>query len=178
MEQRCPLCGSPAIPAGHEDARAYFQCENCKRVWATALTAHDWADDDRGEHARVLVADDSDQLVEIISLWLEDAGYEVVRATTGRQALDAASVHPPDVAIVDLIMPPPDGFTLIDALRRLPSSPEIIVMTGIADPQRLRRADDLGAVAVLRKPVSEDVILAAVAVAFTRRHRNVTSNGR
>jgi CheY-like chemotaxis protein len=178
MEQRCPLCGSPAIPAGHEDARAYFQCENCKRVWATALTALEWSDDDHREHSRVLVVDDSNQLVDIVSLWLQDAGYEVITAMTGRQALDAASVNPPDVAIVDLIMPPPDGFTLFEALRRLPSCPEIVVMTGISDPQRLRRADELGAVAVLRKPVSEEVVLAAVAVALAKRQRRVTSNGR
>lgn len=178
MEQRCPLCGSPAIPAGHEDARAYFQCENCKRVWATALTAPKWSDEDRQPRARVLVADDSDQLVDLVALWLQDAGYDVFTATTGRDAIDVARVSPPDVAIVDLIMPPPDGFTLVDALRRLRSSPEIIVMTGSTDPQRLRRADDLDAIAVLRKPLSEKVVLAAVAVALARRQRNVTSSGR
>ena len=92
---------------------------------------------------RVLVADDSDLLVGLIASWLEDEGFAVVVATTGRQALDAAALHHPDIVLLDLIMPQMDGFEVCGKLRRLPQPPEIILMTGVSDAGHLHRAMDL-----------------------------------
>ncbi|HXT28036.1 MAG TPA: response regulator, partial [Vicinamibacterales bacterium] len=46
---------------------------------------------------RVLVVDDSDQLVGLVGMWLEDEGYDVITATSGSQALENSSIHHPDV---------------------------------------------------------------------------------
>src|SRR5436190_14370169 len=137
---KCPRCGADAVFAGYEDARTFYQCQKCKRVWPmmveppppSALTP-----------VRVLVADDSDLLVGLIASWLEDEGFAVIVATTGRQTLDAAALHHPDVVLLDLIMPQMDGFEVCGKLKRLPSPPEIILMTGISDPAHLHRAMDL-----------------------------------
>ena len=118
----------------------------------------------------MLVADDSDLLVGLIASWLEDEGYAVVVATTGRQALDAAALHRPDVVLLDLIMPQMDGFDVCDKLKSLPQPREIVLMTGISDPTHLHRAMDLCASNLLRKPLEAETVVAAVASA-ARRHK-------
>ena len=173
MDILCPRCGTPATPAGHEDARAFYRCEICNRVWMTYLAVG--TSGQRGRATRVLVVDDSDQLVTLVAAWLEDEGYLVTTATTGARAVEAASAHMPDVVVLDLILPPPDGFALCRLLRNAPDPPVVIVMTGIADPVRLRQLDGLGAFMVLQKPVSEDALLDAVSRA---RYLRVTSSGR
>lgn len=178
MDMRCPRCGVPTVLVGYEDVRAFFQCQSCKRVWPVLACAPE--DTERRELC-VLVADDSDLLVRLIAAWLEDEGYIPMVATTGRRALDVALVQPPDVALVDLVMPPPDGFEVCDALMRLPSPPEIILMTGLSDPSRLERAAERNVAALLRKPFEQDLLLDAVGIAVRRlreRTRPLTADHR
>jgi DNA-binding response OmpR family regulator len=118
---------------------------------------------------RVLVADDSDLLLGIVATWLEDEGFAVITAATGRQALDAAAVQTPDVVLLDLVMPPPDGFEVCDKLARMPQPPEIILMTGVLDAQHLGRAMDLCVPTLLRKPLEAETVVAAVRAAASRR---------
>jgi DNA-binding response OmpR family regulator len=168
---KCPRCGGEAVFAGYEDARTFYQCENCKRVWTTIVTAPSAASPPL---VRVLVVDDSDLLVALVASWLEDAGYAVLTATTGRQALDIAALHHPEVLLLDLIMPPPDGFEVCAKLRSLPHTPEIILMTGISDPDHLYRAMDLCAATLLRKPFEAASVVSAVSSALARRRRSQT----
>ena len=163
----CPRCGANAFFVGYEDARTFYQCEKCKRVWTTRVTA---ALPGNRTPVRVLVADDSDLLVGLVASWLEDEGYAVVIATTGRQALDSAAVHHPDIVLLDLIMPQMDGFEVCAKLKGLPQPPEILLMTGISDPHHLNRAMDLCAATLLRKPLEAETVIAAVAAAVRRRH--------
>src|SRR5438132_11460307 len=104
---KCPRCGADAVFAGYEDARTYYQCEKCKRVWTTRVAASLEAG---RAPVRVLVADDSDLLVGLIASWLEDEGYGVMVASTGRPAVDAAVIHRPDVVLRDLVLPPMEGL--------------------------------------------------------------------
>jgi CheY-like chemotaxis protein len=171
----CPRCGGTATLAGYEDARTFHQCEKCKRVWTTMVGAPP-ARTGR-PRVQVLVVDDSDQLVALVALWLADEGYAVLTATTGREALDLAGVHHPEIVLLDLIMPHPDGFDVCEELRRQPQPPEVILMTGISDPLRLHRAADLGVVALLRKPLTAESVVDAVATAEKlRRTRLRTAN--
>ena len=168
MNMLCPRCGKPATPAGHEDARAIFRCEVCNRVWMTHLASLAVRREGTSS-TRVLVVDDSDQLVELVGAWLEDEGYAVSTATSGSRAIAAAAVTPPDIVLLDLILPPPDGFALCDILTRRPGPPVIIVMTGLTDAVRLRRIDELGVFAVLRKPLDQESVLDVVSRARRRR---------
>jgi two-component system, OmpR family, response regulator len=118
--------------------------------------------------------DDADELVGLIATWLEDEGYDVVTAGTGQQALDAASVYRPDIVLLDLILPPPDGFAVCEALR-LPFPPQIILMTGLSDPEHVRRALSLGVVALLRKPLTREAVIDMVAIAAERCRRDPLS---
>jgi len=176
MDIRCPRCGCEATPAGHEDARAYYQCPKCNRVWATTLASLSGTDGPRSRRGsiRVLVVDDSNELTKILALWLEEEGYAVVTATNGREALDAASVYYPDIVLLDLIMPPPDGFAVCAALRN-PLPPQVILMTGLSDSDHVRRALDLGVVGLLRKPLSREMVIDAIAIAAERCQRDPLS---
>ena len=164
--------------AGYEDARTFYQCEKCKRVWTTMVSASPGGS---RPPVRVLVADDSDLLVGLVASWLEVEGYAVVTALTGRQALDVAAVHHPDVVLLDLIMPQLDGFETCVKLMQLPEPPEIVLMTGVSDPHHLNRAMDLCAATLLRKPLEAESLLAIVASAVRRRksaRRSASSNHR
>ena len=118
---------------------------------------------------RVLVVDDSDQLVGLLEMWLEDEGYDVMTATSGRAALEAAATHHPDIALIDVVIPQPDGLAVSERLRRQPQPPTVIMMTGVPDPARLRQAEDGGAFLLLHKPLTQETVLDAVLRA--RRHR-------
>ena len=120
---------------------------------------------------QVLIADDSDLLIGLVASWLEVEGYAVLTASTGRQALDVAAVHQPEIVLLDLIMPQMDGFETSVKLKRLPQPPEIILMTGVSDPDHLNRALDLCAATLLRKPFEAETLIAAVASAV-RRYKN------
>ncbi len=132
--------------------------------------------DKRGS-MRVLVVDDSDEMRGLIVLWLEDEGYSVLTAGSGREALDAAAGYHPDIVILDLVIPPPDGFEVCEALRNH-LTPQFILMTGLSDPGHVRRALDLGVVSLLRKPFTRETLLDAVGVAAERCRRDPLSNVR
>jgi DNA-binding response OmpR family regulator len=176
MDIRCPRCGCEAVPAGHEDARAYYQCPKCNRIWATTLASLSGPEGPRSRRGsiRVLVVDDSNELTGLVAAWLEEEGYAVITATSGREALDAASVYYPDIVLLDLIMPPPDGFAVCAALRT-PLPPQVILMTGLSDADHVRRALDLGVVALLRKPLTREAVVDAVTVAAERSNRDPLS---
>src|SRR5262245_30824384 len=59
----CPRCGGLAEPAGHEDARAFFQCPTCSRVWATHISASATHSFPTVNAPRVLIADDSREML-------------------------------------------------------------------------------------------------------------------
>lgn len=130
-------------------------------------------DGPRSRHGsvRVMIVDDSNELTGLVAMWLEDEGYAVVTASSGREALDAAAVYYPDIVLLDLIMPPPDGFAVCEALRNhLP--PQMILMTGLSGAEHVRRALDLGVVGLLRKPLTREAVVDAVAIAAERCHRD------
>src|SRR5579859_1505381 len=173
MEIRCPRCGNLAAPAGHEDARAFYQCEKCDRVWMTFLSPS--TVETATPTAKVLVVDDSDAMLGLIGAWLQDEGYILFTASSGAQALDIARSHDPDVVLLDVVIPPPDGVAVCESLQHRVHPPEIILMTGTSDQSRLRRVDELGGLTLLRKPFSNEVMLQAVRQAALRRLAMPTS---
>jgi PAS domain S-box-containing protein len=96
------------------------------------------------ECLKVVVVDDEPYVVETISEILQSRGYEVLRAYSGRQGIDLAVAHLPDVIVLDLLMPQMTGFEVVEQLREHPALREtpIIVYTAKdlteEDRQRLR----------------------------------------
>lgn len=107
---------------------------------------------------RILVADDSADFVLLCRAVLEDAGYEVVSATTGIAAIAAAEATEIDAAVLDVLMPGMSGDALAERLRlRSPGLP-ILLVTGLYGEQFIAGSR----VPVLRKPFSPDQLVAAV----------------
>ena len=173
MEIRCPRCGNLAAPAGHEDARAFYQCEKCDRVWMTFLDTS--VVETATPTAKILVVDDSDELLGLLGAWLQDEGYILFTASSGAQAIDIAQSHDPDVVLLDVVIPPPDGCAVCESLQHRDRPPEIILMTGTSDPSHLRRVDELGGLVLLRKPFTSDVVLQLVRQAVIRHTAMATS---
>ena len=173
MDICCPRCGALAEAAGHEDGRAYFSCVRCRRVWSTPLTslARSSGPPSQTFTPRVLVVDDSEQMVGLLAMWLEDEGCEVATALSGHEALDAAATYYPDIVFLDLVLPPPDGFQVFEGLKQC-LAPEVILMTGVSSPDIARRAARLGAVAMLHKPFTREAAIAAYGIAYDRCRRD------
>ena len=79
----------------------------------------------------ILVVDDEAALVKVVRGYLEQAGYDVVTAGNGREALFAARDHQPDLIILDMMMPKRSGFLVLERLRQVDEDPvPVIMITG------------------------------------------------
>ncbi|TMA22235.1 MAG: response regulator [Deltaproteobacteria bacterium] len=116
----------------------------------------------------VLVVDDDFDIREALSDVLASEGYRVLTAADGGEALDRlrGGVRP-DVMLLDLMMPRVSGVEVIDALRKDESLSKIPVV--VCSANRGYGPDDLGVHDVLRKPVSVEELLEAVARAIRPR---------
>ncbi len=100
---------------------------------------------------RVLVVDDEQQILRALRVILREAGFEALPASTGEEALDAAALHPPDAAIVDLLLPDMDGVELCRRLREWTQMP-LIVLSAVGDEDAKVRALAAGADDYVTKP--------------------------
>ncbi len=76
---------------------------------------------------RILIADDEKEILSLLRLYLENAGFSVLEATDGEQALALIRSEKPDLAILDIMMPKMDGYTLIRRIRSAMNLPVIIL---------------------------------------------------
>jgi len=116
---------------------------------------------------RVLVVDDEPQLLRAMRINLSARRYEVVVASTGAGALDAAARHVPDVVILDLGLPDMDGTEVIAGLRGWTKVP-ILVLSGRADASDKVDALDAGADDYVTKPFSMDELTARLRALIRR----------
>jgi DNA-binding response OmpR family regulator len=124
--------------------------------------------------ARILIAEDSDELRELYGAVLEVAGYQVDLTADGRRALAAADSGHYDLIVTDIFMPHCDGLELLTTLRRRRSIAPIIAVSAGFRGERdmyLDMASRLGACAVLSKPVSPQALVAAVNSALRNNPR-------
>ena len=117
--------------------------------------------------ARVLVVDDEPQILRAMRISLRVRGYEVDTAATGKQALEMAAQHPPDLVILDLGLPDLDGVEVIGGLRGWSTAP-IIVLSGRAESTDKVEALDAGADDYVTKPFGMDELLARMRAAVRR----------
>jgi DNA-binding response OmpR family regulator len=109
----------------------------------------------------ILVADDDPQILRLVARNLQLDSYEVTTATDGQEALDQLEAHTFDLAILDVMMPKLDGFTVCARVREFSSMP-IIMVTARGQDQDKIRGLDLGADDYLTKPFSVEELLARV----------------
>jgi two-component system KDP operon response regulator KdpE len=122
---------------------------------------------------RVLVCDDEPQIVRALRVILRDAGYEAVPASNGEEALDRASVRPPEAAIIDLMLPDLDGVEVTERLRQWSDMP-IIVLSAVGEEEAKVRALSAGADDYVTKPFGPPELIARLEAVMRRAKPEAT----
>jgi DNA-binding response OmpR family regulator len=112
----------------------------------------------------VLVADDDPDILSLVAFRLDRAGYAVVAARDGREALELALARAPDLAVLDVTMPKLDGYEVAAGLRgtRAVDRVPIILLTARVREVDVARGFDAGADAYIKKPFSPQELLERV----------------
>ena len=123
--------------------------------------------------ARLLVVEDSQDIADLIRHYLEGAGHEVDQLSSGSDVLPRARQHPPDLVVLDLMLPGMDGLLVCQALRNDPATASIpvIMLTARGEESDRVRGLELGADDYVTKPFSPKELVARVAALLRRVDR-------
>ncbi|CAA9219719.1 Two-component system sensor histidine kinase/response regulator hybrid [uncultured Coleofasciculus sp.] len=119
----------------------------------------------------ILVVDDSPDNLFLVQTILEEEGYEITLAEDGRVALQHIESSPPDLVLLDVMMPDMDGFEVTRRIRENPNLPfmPILLITAFDQPSVVKGLDT-GADDFIRKPVEVDELLARVRSLLRLKH--------
>lgn len=126
-------------------------------------------------HKTILTVEDSPNIRRLIAYNLQRAGYTVLEAGDGKEAVRQLQKTVPDLIVLDIRMPEMDGFQLLELMRKYPKAAAIpvVMMTALSQPADVDRALALGVVDYLVKPLDPTVLIAKVREALT--HRAITA---
>jgi DNA-binding response OmpR family regulator len=116
----------------------------------------------------ILIADDDEDILELVRLRLTRSGYETVLARNGAEALEAARERQPDVALLDVSMPAVNGYEVSAALKSDPRTKHIpvILLTARAQTADVTKGFEAGADDYITKPFSPQALQIRVAAAL------------
>jgi DNA-binding response OmpR family regulator len=120
--------------------------------------------------ALILIADDDEDILELVCFRLEQAGYETTRARDGEEALRLVRERRPDLCVLDVMMPRLNGFEVLQALRKEPDTDRIpvVLLTATVQERDIARGFEVGADDYIRKPFRAEELQARVAVLLER----------
>jgi two-component system, OmpR family, response regulator len=121
-----------------------------------------------GPEARLLVVDDEPNIRELLSTSLRFAGFDVVAAANGRDALAAAEQHNPDLAVLDVMLPDMDGFTVTRRLRAAGRHFPVVFLTARDDTEDKVTGLTVGGDDYVTKPFSLDEVVARIRAVLRR----------
>ncbi|QFS50871.1 response regulator [Nostoc sphaeroides] len=123
----------------------------------------------------ILIVDDTPTNLEVLSEALTDAGFEVAVATSGESAIEQIEYDPPDLILLDIMMPGIDGFETCYRLKQNPQTKDIpvIFMTALSDTVDKVKGLSLGAVDYITKPFQQAEVLARVQIHVNLRNLNL-----
>lgn len=121
---------------------------------------------------RVLAVDDDRAMTDLLNLLLKSYGFDVVTENSGETAVELIRANPPDVVLLDLMMPGMNGWEVCAAVRKFSKVP-IIILSALDKPADVASALDAGADDYLVKPVSSSVLVAHI----NNLARRTTMNG-
>jgi DNA-binding response OmpR family regulator len=93
---------------------------------------------------KVLYVDDSEEMLEIVNIVLAKSGYQILTASSGKQAVEVCSREQPDLILMDLNMPDLDGFASIQLLRSKGYNNSVIILTASENEEDRAKAKALG----------------------------------
>jgi two-component system CheB/CheR fusion protein len=128
--------------------------------------------DGQGNNLRILLVEDSDDILVLMKAELERLGHTVLTATNGRLGREAALNQSPDLIISDIKMPILDGYELIRGIRRVPelSNTPAIALTGFGSKADIERALAAGFNACLSKAAEPAEVVALIRQLTEKRY--------
>jgi two-component system OmpR family response regulator len=140
-------------------------------VWTKPSTEQPVTSSDRRDstaEARLLVVDDEPNILELLATSLRFAGFEVVTATDGRDALAEARRYRPDLVVLDVMMPDMDGFTVVRRMRGEGSTAPVLFLTARDATEDKVTGLTVGGDDYVTKPFSLEEIVARIRAVLRR----------
>jgi len=120
------------------------------------------------ESPRILVVDDDDSVISVMQQYFASAGYRVEFAQHGGDALTLVQHNPPDLVLLDLMMPGMNGVEVLQRILALRATLPVIIVTARADATLAEQTRALGAFAYVTKPFEFAYLARIVHLALTR----------
>ncbi len=113
---------------------------------------------------KILVVDDAKNILLVLEMSLKNAGYCVITARNGLEALEKAQFKLPDIILLDILLPKMNGFLVLEALKEEAKTENIpvIILSACSEKKDIEKAKQLGAKEYLLKPVKPDKLLKTV----------------
>ncbi len=121
----------------------------------------------------ILVVDDEEYIRRLISRILDDAGYKVVTAASGKEALDKLADSGINLVLLDIRMPDMDGFQTLESIRKRYTIP-VIMVTGVGEVTSVSDALSIGADDYIKKPFQARELIARIEAKLRRIKRDST----
>jgi CheY-like chemotaxis protein len=128
--------------------------------------------DDEVRNSTVLIADDTEQNVELLQAYLDELGCRVVTAADGQETLDRVADAKPDLILLDIMMPRLSGFEVCRKLKGSPATRDIPIcmITALTEEGDIEKAVDAGTDDFLSKPINKWELLTRVRSLLRVRH--------
>lgn len=114
-----------------------------------------------GKTYTILVIEDDPDMLQLLRRILESKGFHVILAADGTYGMTLLKETRPDLVLLDIIMPGPDGFTVLDSIRKFSNVP-VIIVTAKRDAESLKKTLALGADDYIKKPFSSAELVARI----------------
>ena len=121
---------------------------------------------------KILVADDEEELLELIRFSFDSNGFEVVTANNGRKALEISRSEAFDLVVLDVMMPEMDGYHVAHEISENPNGPPVLLLTSRDFRQDQSAIQGSGATAFLSKPFEVPELLEVAKDLISKNKKN------
>jgi len=111
---------------------------------------------------KILLIDDEEDIVRVLSMSLKSDGYDVVSALSGKEGLEVFKKESPDIILTDIKMPGMDGIEVLKKVKKINPETEVIIITGHGDIDTAIEALQYGASDFINKPVRDEALSIAL----------------
>ena len=120
--------------------------------------------------SKILLIDDEEANVRVLSMSLRSDGHEVLSAYSGEEGLQVFEAQAPELVMTDIKMPGMDGIEVLQKIKALDPDAEVIIITGHGDIDNAIEALKFGASDFINKPIRDEVMAVAIERAQEKRH--------